>query len=71
MNGQDQDGDSDSCRVRHSSEVQAVLDHAVAEVVKPKEVAYMWPRPGQSDLIQKSAFVMKVSDQICGVGWYR
>lgn len=45
--------------------------YTVAEVGKIKEVAYMWPRPGQTDPVQKSAFVTKVADQICAVGYYK
>lgn len=45
--------------------------YTVAEVVKIKEVAYMWPRPGQTDPVQKSVFVIKVTDQICAVGYYK
>ncbi len=45
--------------------------YTVAEVGKMKEVAYMWPRPGQTDPVQKSVFVIKVSDQICAVGYYK
>ncbi len=45
--------------------------YAVAEEVKIKEVAYMWPRPGQTDPVQKSVFVIKVTDQICAVGYYK
>lgn len=45
--------------------------YTVAEVGKVKEVAYMWPRPGQTEPVQKSAFVTKVGDQICAVGYYK
>jgi hypothetical protein len=31
----------------------------------------MWPRPGQTEPVQKSAFVTKVADQICAVGYYK
>jgi signal transduction histidine kinase len=35
------------------------------------EVAYVWPRPGQADPVAKVAFVTKVSDQVCAVGYYK
>jgi signal transduction histidine kinase len=35
------------------------------------EVAYVWPRPGQTDPVAKVAFVTKVSDQVCAVGYYK
>lgn len=35
------------------------------------EVAYMWPRPGETDPVQKMSFVTKVDDQVCAVGYYK
>ena len=35
------------------------------------EVTYMWPRPGQTDEVQKVSYVTKVGDQVCGVGYYK
>jgi signal transduction histidine kinase len=35
------------------------------------EVAYMWPRPGQTDPVQKVVYVTKVEDQVCAVGYYQ
>ena len=35
------------------------------------EVAYMWPRPGETDPTAKVAYVAKVGDQICAVGYYQ
>lgn len=43
----------------------------VAEEGKVKEVAYMWPKPGQTEPVQKVSYVTKVGDQVCGVGYYR
>ena len=34
------------------------------------QVDYMWPRPGKTEPVQKTSFVTKVSDQVCGVGYY-
>jgi signal transduction histidine kinase len=34
------------------------------------EVAYMWPRPGEEEPVEKIALVTKVGDQICAVGYY-
>ena len=45
--------------------------YKVAEEGKVNEVAYMWPRPGATDLVQKSTYVTKVGDQVCAVGYYR
>jgi signal transduction histidine kinase len=44
---------------------------AVAEEGKFKTVAYMWPKPGQSEPAPKESFVTKVGDQVCGVGYYK
>ena len=38
---------------------------------KVDEVAYMWPRPGATDPVQKSTYVTKVGDQVCAVGYYK
>ena len=35
------------------------------------EVSYMWPRPGETEPVQKVAYVTKVSDQVCAVGYYK
>ncbi|MDS4012749.1 MAG: cache domain-containing protein [Candidatus Accumulibacter sp.] len=35
------------------------------------EVAYMWPRPGQTEPVAKVAYVTKVGDQVCAVGYYK
>ncbi len=34
------------------------------------EVAYVWPRPGSTNAVPKVAFVTKVGDQVCAVGYY-
>ncbi len=36
-----------------------------------KEVAYMWPRPGTTEPVQKVSFVTKIGDQVCAVGYYK
>ena len=36
-----------------------------------KEVTYWWPRPGTDKPLEKTSFYTKVSDQICGVGYYK
>jgi hypothetical protein len=35
------------------------------------EVAYMWPRPGSTEPVQKVSYVTKVGDQVCAVGYYK
>lgn len=35
------------------------------------EVEYMYPRPGETDPVQKVTFVTKVGSQVCGVGYYK
>jgi len=44
---------------------------SAAEEGKVKEVSYMWPRPGQTDPVQKVSFVTKIGDQTCAVGYYK
>jgi len=45
--------------------------YKVAQGGKISEVAYMWPRPGSTEPVQKVTFVTKVGDQICAVGYYK
>jgi hypothetical protein len=35
-----------------------------------KEITYLWPRPGTIKPLMKHTFYTKVSDQICGVGYW-
>jgi len=35
------------------------------------EVSYVWTRPGETTPVQKIAFVTKIGDQICAVGYYK
>lgn len=42
-----------------------------AEVDEITEVEYMWPRPGEEEPVQKVAYVTKVEDQVCAVGYYQ
>jgi hypothetical protein len=44
-----------------------------AQEGKISEVAYMWPRPNDPEAkpVEKVAYVTKVSDQVCGVGYYK
>lgn len=44
---------------------------AVAQDGKVAEVDYMFPRPGTQTPVAKSSFVTKVSDLVCGVGYYK
>ena len=45
--------------------------YKVAQEGKVSEVSYMWPRPGQTEPVQKVSYVTKVGDQICAVGYYK
>jgi hypothetical protein len=33
------------------------------------QVRYMWPRPGGTEPVEKAAYMARVDDQICGVGY--
>ena len=37
---------------------------------KMTEVSYMFPRPGETEPVQKVSFITKVGDQGCGVGYF-
>lgn len=45
--------------------------YKVAKEGAVTSVAYKWPRPGQTDPVDKVSFVTKVGDQICAVGYYK
>jgi signal transduction histidine kinase len=45
--------------------------YKVAQEGKISEVSYMWPRPGETNPVQKVSFVTKVGDQVCAVGYYK
>ena len=45
--------------------------YKLAATDKFAEVTYLWPRPGQTEAVGKIAFVTKVDDQVCGVGYYK
>ena len=45
--------------------------YKVAQEGKVAEVSYMWPRPGQTDPVQKVSYVTRVGDQVCAVGYYK
>jgi signal transduction histidine kinase len=45
--------------------------YKVAKEGQVSEVAYMWPRPGQQEPVQKVSYVTKVGDQVCAVGYYK
>ncbi len=45
--------------------------YKTAQEGKVAEVAYMWPRPGATDPVQKVSYVTKVGDQVCAVGYYK
>jgi signal transduction histidine kinase len=44
---------------------------AVAQPAKINAVSYMWPKPDSHTPLQKVAFVTRVADQMCGVGYYK
>lgn len=45
--------------------------YAMAKEGQIVEVAYMWPRPGQTEPVQKVAYVTRIGDQVCAVGYYK
>lgn len=42
-----------------------------AEEGEISEVTYMWPRPGSDEPVEKVAYVTKVNEQVCAVGYYK
>jgi signal transduction histidine kinase len=45
--------------------------YAKAKEGKISEIEYMWPRPNETEPVQKVALYTKVGDQICAVGYYK
>jgi signal transduction histidine kinase len=45
--------------------------YAAAQPGKVSEVSYMWPRPGGTEPVHKVAYVTKVGDEVCAVGYYK
>ncbi len=43
--------------------------YAAAKEGTISEVTYMWPRPGQTDPVVKVAYVTRIGDQVCAVGY--
>ena len=52
-----------------------MLGEAIVAAAKEGQIAevdYMWPRPGADTTpVKKFTYVTKVSDQVCGVGYYK
>ena len=42
-----------------------------AQAGKFAEVSYMYARPGETNPVPKVAYITKVDDQVCGVGYYK
>lgn len=38
---------------------------------KISEVTYRWPRPGEEKPMEKVAYVTKIGDEVCAVGYYK
>lgn len=80
-------GDADGMMVAHPSEKiremnlkelkdktgkafgQDIYDEA--EEGEVNEVSYMWPRPDEQEPVQKVAYVTKIDDMVCAVGYYK
>ena len=45
--------------------------YAMSAEGKIVEVPYMWPRPDGTEPVQKVAYVTKIGDQVCAVGYYK
>lgn len=50
---------------------QKVIAAASSKPGEIIEVTYVWTRPGQTDPVEKVAFVTRIGDQICAVGYYK
>ena|SRR5690349_9890797 len=50
---------------------QAIYDAALKAEGTIVEVSYMFPRPGETEPVQKVSFVTRLGDIFCGVGYYK
>jgi signal transduction histidine kinase len=50
---------------------QNVIEAANANPGEVVEVTYVWTRPGETTPVEKVAFVTRIGDQICAVGYYK
>jgi signal transduction histidine kinase len=50
---------------------QKVIDAANTKPGDVVEVSYVWTRPGETTPVEKVAFVTKIGEQICAVGYYK
>jgi signal transduction histidine kinase len=50
---------------------QKVIAAANSEPGEITEVSYVWTRPGEMTPVEKVAFVTRIGDQICAVGYYK
>ena len=50
---------------------EKILATAKSTTGKIAEVSYVWTRPGETLPAEKIAFVTKIGDQICAVGFYK
>ena len=58
--------------LKDSTGKQFIVDMlAAAQEGKVAEVDYLFPRPNTTTPVPKSSFVTKVSDLVCGVGYYK
>ena len=44
---------------------------AIAQPNEIMVISYMWPEPGSHVPAAKITFFTKVTDQVCGVGYYK
>jgi signal transduction histidine kinase len=45
--------------------------YKVAQAGKFAEVSYSIPKPGETTAVPKIAYITKIGDQVCGVGYYK
>ena len=50
---------------------QKIIDAANTKAGEVAEVSYVWTRPGETTPVEKVAFVTKIGEQICAVGYYK
>ena len=66
--GTDATGLKDKAGAPVGEKILAATSSKPGEVV---EVSYVWTRPGEAEPVEKVAFVTRIGDQTCAVGYYK
>jgi len=67
--GKDTSGSIDKFGKPYGKEIRAAIAATADGTIS--EISYMFPRPGETEPVQKVSFVTGIGDLGCGVGYYK